>query len=338
MKEGVGRMRTIVCTGDSHTWGQGIPGLEEYFSPPVMAGDLRLIPFKYDSYVNLLRRMVNQKTGSSARELDAQFLQQLPDVGKLDFRNGCAVIDDTPLHLNTVTGLIRIQFLSNETPSRAAVFLDGKLQRDLNLQKDNPINGYQTSSFFCDTDGEHQLTICSQQGEVQFYRIETYSGQTAVLNSGIGSCPTFRFLSEYWDNYVQALHPSLVVLEPHTINDWLAGDPLPVYHRRLKNMVEKLMASGCDVIMLTVSPIMGSQDIPFNAVAYPSYVEESRRVAAECGIFLCDANALMERRLKGLANEEAFSLLFHDNWHVNALGHRIYAEALFNMITQNHLI
>lgn len=331
-------MRTIVCTGDSHTWGQGAPGLEESFSPPVMAGDLRLISFQYDSYVNLLRRMVNQKTGAFAHELDAQRLQLLPGTEKHKLRNGCVVLEETPFYLNTVTSFIRIQFLANESPSQAAIFLDEKLHTKINLHTDNPVNAYQTVSLFCNDCGKHQITIAPRRGTVQLYRIETYAGPAAVLNSGIGSCPTFRFLSDYWENYVQALRPSVVVLEAHTINDWLAGDPLPVYRKRLKNMVETLRASGCEVVMLTVSPILGAQDLPFNPIAYPLYVEESRRVAAECGVALCDANTLMEHRLNGLSQEEARALLFHDNWHVNALGHRIYAEALFDCLVENHLI
>ncbi len=304
-------MKTIICTGDSHTWGQGIPGLESTFSPPVAVGDLRLVSFKYDSYVNLLRHMVNQKVVGSAQEVEGGLL--------------CSKVN---------AKLIRIQLLSSQAASAAAIYIDGALQREVSLKK----GIYHTLSIFCDKDGEHELEIHTEWGAVSLYRIELYSGDAAVVNCGIGSCPTFKFYTDYWDTYVTELRPSVVVLEPHTINDWLAGDPPSVHNKRLKSMVEKLRAADCDVVMLTVSPILGSQDIPFNKVAYNLYVEEGRRVANECGISICDANAVMTRRMEGLTEDESRSLLFNDNWHVNELGHRIYAESAYDTLVQNNLI
>lgn len=51
-------MLKIVCTGDSHTWGQGAKGAVEAFDPPVVAGELRPVDFGTGSYVNVLRRAV----------------------------------------------------------------------------------------------------------------------------------------------------------------------------------------------------------------------------------------------------------------------------------------
>jgi len=87
-------IKTIVCTGDSHTWGQGIPKLEDTFDPPVTAGDLRLVSFRFGCYVNLLRDMINEKTGSSAKELTAEDIRRI--YGKKQILD-CAAVDDTPL-------------------------------------------------------------------------------------------------------------------------------------------------------------------------------------------------------------------------------------------------
>ena len=179
-------MKTIICTGDSHTWGQGVAKLEESFDPPVMAGDLRLVPFHFGCYVNLIRNMVNEKTGSSAKELSAEDIRRI--YGKRQYLD-CAVIDDTPFELHTGAGLIRIQFHYLDMPSKAAVYIDGVLQREIDLQKSEITNGYRTESFFCESEGEHRLTITSQQGNVLVYRIELYFGEAAVLNCGIGQCP-----------------------------------------------------------------------------------------------------------------------------------------------------
>lgn len=67
-------IKTIVCTGDSHTWGQGPKGVCEYFSSSlgggnsVCAGDLRPVPFKFPCYVNLIRDEINKISGSSIYE------------------------------------------------------------------------------------------------------------------------------------------------------------------------------------------------------------------------------------------------------------------------------
>ena len=49
-------MKIIVCTGDSHTWGQGAQGACEGFATPLMGGDLRPVAWESNGYVNLLRR------------------------------------------------------------------------------------------------------------------------------------------------------------------------------------------------------------------------------------------------------------------------------------------
>ncbi len=322
-------MKTIVCTGDSHTWGQGIPKMEESFNPPVVAGEFRLVPFHFGCYVNLLRNMINEKTGSFAKEFSAEDIRRIYDKRQyLD----CAVVDDTPLELHSDAELIRIQFHYLDTPSKAAVYIDGVLQREIDLQRDDLRNGYRTESFFCESKGEHKLTITSQQGIVMVYRMELYFGEVAVINCGIGSCPTFRYLTEYWNDYVVSLKPSLVIMEPHTINDWLAGDTPSVYGQRLKEMIDRLRDMNCGVVMMTVAPIAGPQDVPFNKTPYSEYVEESRKAAEICNVPLSDANAVMNRQMEGLTEDEAFKLLFNDNWHVNAYGHSIYANEVYKTL------
>lgn len=56
-------MKIIAMLGDSHTWGEGV-GAEVALHPGVVGGDLRMTPFIYPGYVNLLRERVNAATGS----------------------------------------------------------------------------------------------------------------------------------------------------------------------------------------------------------------------------------------------------------------------------------
>ncbi|NLM77371.1 MAG: hypothetical protein GX173_04685 [Ruminococcaceae bacterium] len=317
-------MKTILCTGDSHTWGQGIAGLEDTFNPPVQPGDLRLVSFQYNGYVNLLRGEINSRTASDAVEYAAADLQRLSGT---QCWSGSVLLDQDPLHIDIKAALFRIQFHVAETPSEAAVYVDGKLLKTIRLRPAKLTHPYQTESFFCTADGQHRLTIQATMGTIALYRLETYTGVAALLNCGIGRCPTGRFLEEYWEDYVARLQPSLVIMEPHTINDWLTGDPPQVYRAHLIEMIERLQAMSCAVILLTVAPIAGPQAMPFNKISYDAYMEESRKAARICSVPLCDANALMCRQIAGMSEEQARRHLFHDNWHVNELGHRIYADA-----------
>jgi len=97
-------------------------------------------------------------------------------------------------------------------------------------------------------------------------------------------------------------------------------------------MIDRLRAINCGVVMMTVAPIAGPQDVPFNKTPYSDYVEESRRIAKICGVPQSDANAVMNSRIQGLSEDEAFKLLFCDNWHVNAYGHGIYANEAYRTL------
>jgi len=57
-------IKTTVCTGDSHTWGQGATDAEQSLNSPAEGGDLRLVSFQYGCYVNLLRKMICERTDS----------------------------------------------------------------------------------------------------------------------------------------------------------------------------------------------------------------------------------------------------------------------------------
>ena len=62
------------------------------------------------------------------------------------------------------------------------------------------------------------------------------------------------------------------------------------------------------------------------------FIQASRETAVDTGVIMADANAEMVFRLVGLDEKEQTTLMFHDNWHVNDLGHQIYAESIINSI------
>jgi lysophospholipase L1-like esterase len=319
-------MKTIVCTGDSHTWGQGAKGAVQSINPPAEGGDLRLLSFQYDCYVNLLRRMVCERTNSEFTEYEAVQL-------KLPLTEACAVLQSS-LKIELVAELIRIQFRKQKTPSSASIYLDGALYETVNLQSGNTGYGFygmKTVGIFCG-EGLHTLEIVNTAGSVLIYRIETYKGEYAVINSGIGSCSTLRYIEEYWNDYVECYHPSLVLMEAHTINDWLTKCPPDEYEKNLVRFIRKIKQINAIPVLMTVSPILGNQSAPFNDYPYDEFIKASRRAAQSENINIADANLEIRRQLYGLSQERQFQLMFSDNWHINDLGHELYAQCAIKKI------
>lgn len=280
-------MNIIVMTGDSHTWGQGVGG-ESHFNPGVVGGDLRLMPFGYPNYVNLVRKSINSMTGSSCGELEG-------DVRRLKQK----------------AELFRVELHAQASDAMAEIYLDGELCTAAGVPFTRPDNAYKVVPVLCGS-GEHEIEIRPLTDNISVYRIEYYSGGYAVVNSGVGSCPVRRYLDEYWNDYVLGYKPYIAVHEGNTINDWLTRETPEQYYELLKELTLKTRESGIISVMHTTAPIGGNQAEPFNAREYNEFIEQARKLAD------IDTNALMA----GIPSDELFS----DNWHVNQLGHRIYAE------------
>jgi len=322
-------IKTILCTGDSHTWGQGIDGVENDLIPSIMVGDLRLLSFNYGNYVNLLRQMLNKHTNSFAYEINAD---QLCKEEEFESENGCTVIADKSLVLTLDAELLRIEFLGQILPSKAEIWIDGIQTHDVDLQVENSTNAYRIIELFLHEGGIHLLEVKCSSGSVLVYRIEAYGGEYAMINCGIGSCTTSHFTKQFWTNYVINYKPYCIIMEPHTINDWLAGAPPEEYKQSLTTMINSCKMIGAEIILLTVSPIMGSQSYPYNSVDYSDYIESSREVANETNILIADAHREMVKICLNLSVDQQNVLLFNDPWHVNEKGHQIYAKIAFEKL------
>jgi lysophospholipase L1-like esterase len=97
-------------------------------------------------------------------------------------------------------------------------------------------------------------------------------------------------------------------------------------------MLEAQRALTHRVLWHTVTPIAGSQ-ISGQGTDYADYVEAMRRVAAEAEVPLVDCNAHMEAILSALPEEARYPYFYHDPWHPNGEGHRLYAEEIFPRLT-----
>lgn len=145
------------------------------------------------------------------------------------------------------------------------------------------------------------------------------AGKYKVVNSGIGSCPTFRYLENHWQDFVQAHTPEMIVIQPHTINDWLTGTGAAAYRAHLTQYVEKARETAPKVLLTTVSAVLGAQTAKDCPDTYSDYMAQVYAVGEAFGIPVADV-------FPALQKPEYFS----DNWHVNPAGHKIYADIIFD--------
>lgn len=145
---------------------------------------------------------------------------------------------------------------------------------------------------------------------------------TYAINSGYGCASTKIYLRDYWFHAVEVYRPDIVVLE-FAINDWIASNDVSVqeFGENLNVMISRCLEIGSAPILLTVSPINGSQWSGNNL--YQDYINCIYSVAKDRPeAILADAHALMKHHLSQGGS------LFYDDWHVNQKGQELYCQAL----------
>lgn len=286
-------MKTIVCTGDSHTWGQGDPSVIEYFGNQITGGDLRPVPFHLPCYVNIVRNEVNRITGSSAYDVDYRmFITEKFDPG-------------------IPCGLARFYFACQTEP--AVCTINGK---PFFIPASWGNNSYVTAAVFCE-----RHIVLLPEGGVFLYRGEFYDGGYAVINSGVGSCTSVRYIQDYYTRYVSVFNPAFVIAEGHSINDWINRVPLHDTRRALKTILNHHRPDGCEGMLLTVSPVNGPTTEPYNTIDYYEYIKESRKAGEEAGAAVLDGYT-------AIGNGH-----YSDNWHPDSEGHKIYARLILDAFT-----
>ncbi len=318
----------IACMGDSHTWGEGV-GAEYGFKPAVTGGDLRMIPWGYPSYVNLLRNAVNLYTGSAAREYCGEELKSLCQSAADDFG-----IVTGKLSISEKYSLLRIFFVKDTDDTKALVKI-GTHEACVTIPKIAP-NELTNSSVICKTflceNEETNLEIVTQSEQVIIHRIELYSGEYAVVNAGVGSCNIKRYIDFFFDSYIKSLDPFAVIFEGCTINDWLLTEPVSSYGNKLSAAFEKLGSLTDKILVHTPFPIAGDTVLGEGKEDYREYIEKLKAAAEHFGVPVCDTYGIMNDLLSAAPSEKRMKLLYHDNWHPNGTGHYIYAYNIFKYL------
>lgn len=323
-------IKIISVIGDSHTWGQGVAA-EASLEPEACCGDLRPLTFSAPFYVNLLRDRLNAETASSCSEYQGEALFSLC-TGRW---GADGILSEYPLQIKESFDLARVFFYA--TSEEATVCMTASSDRgDAVTQKTLFSDTSQTSvcvqvAHVLPLGGgrAHGLTLsCKGESRAYVYRIELYRGEYALVNGGIGSCPTRKYVESYFDTYVTPLTPHAILFEGCTINDWLCTPTDLKYAAHLRRMLAAQRDLTPRVLWHTVSPVGGSQ-ISGQGTSYIDYVNTMRSVAAETGVPLVDCHAQMQAFLDTLPEEERATRFFSDPRHPNGEGHRLYAEAIY---------
>ena len=312
-------IRIIPIIGDSHTWGEGV-GAEKSIQPPVCCGDLRPLSFAPPCYVNLLREELNRKTGSACTDYE--------------WGAGLTVEAGAPLTIPDSFALARVFFVANAEAAEAGLSAEGCDTVTLPLQSDtDTYNTRVRIAHLIPATETAGLTIFCTKGTVCVYRVELYTGPYALVNCGIGSCPVGKFVDEYFPRYVEALKPYAILFEGCTINDWLLTPSDLQYAANLRRMLVAQRNLTSRVLWHTVTPVGGSQQSG-QGTTYADYVNAMRSVAAETGVPLVDCNATMTAVLEAMPEEARSPYFYHDPWHPNGEGHRLYAEGIFSRLME----
>ncbi len=314
-------MKVVALIGDSHTWGEGV-GAERCFDPPVCCGDLRPLPFSPPCYANLLRDGLNAATASFCSEYEWQ--------------GGRAVTPGEPLTVLGGFSLARVFFIAEAEGAEGTLTAPGALTVTVNLQSDRDTYNtrVQVAHLLIPRGEAEGLTVTLTAGKrLLVYRVELYGGEYALVNCGIGSCPVGKFTDTYFARYVEPLSPFALVFEGCTINDWLQTPSPALYAANLERMLEAQRGLTPRILWHTVTPIAGSQ-ISGQGTVYADYVEAMRSVASAGDVPMVDCNASMEAILAAIPEESRAPYFYHDPWHPNGEGHRLYAEAIFPLLTE----
>ena len=333
-------MKVIVCSGDSHTCGQGADSI---LSKNKTSNPLRIYNHEHGkgiggscsdmelpTYVNLIRKYVTEHTDSQAGCITAtDLINQYGCVMQPNVLNKEVVKIQESLILENQWDMLALCVCEQVEEATMEVYLDGVLSATHTLVTPLPrYNEFSYRMILVPCKGIKEVKLVPTGGEVLLHNIPWAKGEYIVINNGVGYCPSSRYREECFDYCIADMKPDIVIMEGHTINDWLALESPQAHYDSLKALVEQTQELGAKVLFCTVSPIAGNPLSQKFGLHYQDYMDISKKIGELPGVHYVDANAVFEKAMEGMDEKERFDYMHVDNWHVNARGHKIYADTI----------
>lgn len=332
-------MKIIVCTGDSHTVGQGADSVKTKHKPKIPNGIYNTAGkgisrggnLDAPSYVNLLRSLVAEATGSEYALTDGNAMRAQTGYPLVNH----AVKLEGKLHLPKGWQLHTICLMETTAQAKLGIMIDGAPVRSEVLH--TPLPRYHDWSFrnicvHCEPD--QQVTLLPLEGDVYISHVQHDKGQYAIINSGVGSCTTQRYLDACFGYCVEEFQPDVVIAEAQTINDWIHYEEAPKHAQMLNTLLDRCKALGAKLLFSTVAPIAGNRLSKAHGIDYAAFMEQARQIGERQDVRFADANAAFQKELESIPEEARFDHLYVDNWHVNGRGHKIYANTIFEKLKE----
>lgn len=161
--------------------------------------------------------------------------------------------------------------------------------------------------------------------------LNTFGRNCFVLNVGVSGDTTDGMLDRL-ERDVLRFKPDMVTFMAG-INDSANGrEGLAKFESNLETIVEKISASGSEVLLLTQNPLCYDvrEDAVMKRTSYPDYIEVIRKLAKEKNIPLCDINEKWKDHVQGVFNTHL--TFMNDGLHPNEYGQGLIAEFLFDYL------
>lgn len=314
-------IRVICVAGDSHAWGQGAADeVFQNFEIPVCEGEKRLLPFSVPSFPSLLRNYINKNSGSEAIELSGT---EISKQYGLDQKSECACVCGE-LCINEPFDFARIELKKGSQD--AEILCDAEV---IQTFRADCCDDYEVINVMPKHSG-NRLVIRSSNALL--YRVELYRGQYAVVNCGIGSCPSLRYTTDYLDKYVLQANPYMVITEIFTVNDWITCKSARECEQNLLKFGKRIIEHGAKLAFTSVVPILGKQENTFGA-DYSEYIQAGSRAAKLLNVPYADTYHAFSKEYADNPQTSHYG----DAWHPGPRGHEIYFKEIKKLDMINEL-
>ena len=149
--------------------------------------------------------------------------------------------------------------------------------------------------------------------------LRTAGLDAAVYNQGIAGNTTVHAVARL-NADVRSQNPDTVVVQ-FGINDEVQSVSLQNYENNLEYIIDTLEGDGAEVILMTPNPTNVSSSLSL-------YAQSVRDVAAAKSVLLVDVYSLYYDWIAEDPDNRSLADLLLDNYHPNAIGHEITADAL----------